>query len=77
MHDNIYSFNYILVSDTEFVSDVFWSHPNFIKLFNIFPIVLVMESIYKSNKYKLPLFEFIDVTSTDVTYFIAIAFMMS
>jgi alpha-glucosidase len=77
LSDNIHSFNYKLVSDTEFVSDVFWSHSNFIKLFNIFPIVLVMESTYKSNKYKLPLFEFIDVTSTDVTYFIAIAFMMS
>jgi alpha-glucosidase len=77
LSDNIYSFNYKLVSDTEFVSDVFWSHSNFIKLFNIFPIVLVMESTYKSNKYKLPLFELIDVTSTDMRYSIAIAFMTS
>jgi hypothetical protein len=46
-------------------------------LFNLLPIVVVMDSTYKTNKYGLPLLEFVGITSTGKTFSIAFAFMMS
>lgn len=41
------------------VRDISWSHPNSVKLFNTFSFVLIIDSIYKTNKYRLPLLEII------------------
>jgi len=60
--------------DSDDVSDVFWAHLNSIKLFNTFSTVLVLDSTYKTNKYRLPLFEFVGNTSTMKTFSIAFAF---
>jgi uncharacterized membrane protein len=51
-----YTYSYRLVFGTKIVNDIFWSHLDSIKLFNIFPIVLIMNSTYKTNKYGLHLF---------------------
>ena len=51
-------------------------HPNGIKLFNTFSTVLVLDSTYKTNKYRLPLLEIVGVTSTELTFSIAFAYMM-
>ncbi|MCH81707.1 FAR1-related protein [Trifolium medium] len=45
-----------------------------LKLFNIFLIVLVMDSTYKTNKYGLLLLEFVGVTSTMLKYSIAFSY---
>src|SRR4030043_1473182 len=64
-------------ANSQNVKDIFWAHPESIKVFNTFPTVLIMDSTYKTNKYCLPLLEFVGVTSTYLTYSIAFAYMMS
>ncbi|KEH19077.1 transmembrane protein, putative [Medicago truncatula] len=48
--------------------DIFFTHPESIKLLNTFPTVLVMDSTYKTNIYRMPLFEIIGCTSTKMMY---------
>ena len=62
---------------SDIVRDIFWAHPDSIKLLNIFPIVLVMDSTYKTNKYRQPLFEIVGMTSTELTFSVAFAYMES
>jgi hypothetical protein len=45
-------------------------------LFNTFSTVLVLDSTYKTNKYRLPLLEFVGNTSTMKIFYIAFAYMM-
>ncbi|XP_068487177.1 uncharacterized protein [Phaseolus vulgaris] len=47
------------------VSDIFWTHPDAVKLLNAFNIVFLMDTTYKTNKYRLPLLEIVGVTCTD------------
>ena len=42
------------------VSDIFWTHPDVVKLLNAFNIVLLMDTTYKTNKYRLPLLVRVD-----------------
>jgi hypothetical protein len=64
--------NYVYFSRTQSesttIEDIFWAHPTFVKLFNNFPTILVMDSTYKTNMYKMPMFEIVGVTSTDLTF---------
>ncbi|KAI5439944.1 hypothetical protein KIW84_025343 [Lathyrus oleraceus] len=63
--------------DSEVVREIFWAHPNSVKLLNIFPIVLVMDNTYKTNKYRQPLFEIVGMTSTELTFAVGFAYMES
>ncbi|MCI23687.1 protein FAR1-RELATED SEQUENCE 5-like, partial [Trifolium medium] len=72
-----YLYSHRVLPGTEMISDIFWAHPDSVKLFNMFPIVLIMGWIYKINKYRLPLLEFVGSTSTEKTYAVAFAFMSS
>ena len=63
--------------ESEVVRDIFWAHPDSVKLLNMFPIVLIMDSTYKTNKYRQPLFEIVGVTSTELTFAVAFAYMES
>ncbi|KAI5436541.1 hypothetical protein KIW84_022873 [Lathyrus oleraceus] len=63
--------------DSEVVRKIFWAHPDSVKLLNIFPIVLVMDSTYKTNKYRQPLFEIVGMKSTELTFAVAFAYMES
>jgi len=38
------------------VQDMFWGRLEYIMLFNTFPTVLIMDSTYKTDTYKMPLF---------------------
>jgi hypothetical protein len=51
------------------------SFPRSVKLSNNFPTVLIMDSTYKTNMYRMSLFEIVGVTSTDMTYSVGFAFM--
>jgi len=53
---------------TNVVQDLFWTHPDSVKLLNVFNIVLMMESTYKTNRYRMPLFEVVGVTSMRLTF---------
>jgi len=48
-----------------------------IKLFNTFSSVLVLDSTYKTNKYCLLLLELVGNTSTQLTFSIGFAYVMS
>ena len=50
--------------ESQTVQDIFWTHPTLVKLFNNFPTVLIMDSMYKTNLYRMPLIEIVGVTST-------------
>ncbi|XP_050890067.1 uncharacterized protein LOC127095416 [Lathyrus oleraceus] len=57
LDDNSYVSRHRTCEDVVIVIDIFWTHPDSIKLFNMFPIVLILDSTYKTNKYRLPLLE--------------------
>lgn len=46
-------------------------------LFNTFPTLLIIDSTYKTNKYRLPLLEMVGLTSTEKTYSIIFSFLES
>ncbi|CAK8543126.1 unnamed protein product [Lathyrus sativus] len=73
--DNSYVFRYKTCDDGVMVRDIFWTHPDSIKLFNTFSTMLILDSTYKTNSYRLPLFEMVSVTSTEKTYAIGFAFL--
>jgi len=62
-------------SESTTIKDIFWAHPTSVKLFNNFPTVLVMDSTYKTNMYKMLMFEVVRVTSTDLTYSVGFGFV--
>ncbi|XP_058733875.1 protein FAR1-RELATED SEQUENCE 5-like [Vicia villosa] len=72
--NNQYVLMYKMCEDKFSVRDIFWFHPESIKLFNTFPTVPIIDSTYKTNKYRLPLLE-IGVTSTEKTFFVGFAFL--
>jgi len=59
------------------VQDIFWTHADSVKLLNSFNIVLMMDSGYKTNKYKMPLLEVVGFTSTGLTSSIALVLLTS
>ncbi|XP_028100558.1 uncharacterized protein LOC114299930 [Camellia sinensis] len=62
-------------NNTITVTDLFWAHPVSLDLFCSFPKVLVMDYTYKTNRYRLPLLEIVGVTSTDMSFSIAFAYL--
>lgn len=71
--------NYVYWSRRRYESDVvrhvFWTHPNLVKLMNIFPIVLIMNTTQTINKYRQPMFEIVGVMSIELTFFIAFTYI--
>ena len=57
------------------IREIFWTHSDSVKLFNTFPTVLIIDSTYKTNKYKLPLLEIVGVTLTEKMYSVGFAFL--
>lgn len=53
---------YRTCEDKVIVRDIFWTHRDSIKLFNMFSNVLIINSMYKTNKYMLPLLKIVGVT---------------
>lgn len=77
MGDNNYVSRYRTSDDGVIVRDIFWTHPDSIKLFNMFSTVLIIDSTYKTNKYKVPLLKIMGVTFTEKTYYVGFAFLDS
>ena len=59
------------------VSDIFWTHPDVVKLLNAFNIVFLMDTTYKTNKYRLPLFEIVGVTCIGLSFSDGFVFLSS
>jgi len=46
-------------SEETTLEDLLFAHPDSIDMLNTFPTVLVMDSTYKTNTYRMPLFEIV------------------
>ena len=57
--------------------NLFWAHPSSIQLLRAFLEVLIMDSTYKSNRYRLPLLEIVGVTSTQMMFSVAFVYLES
>ncbi|XP_058776898.1 protein FAR1-RELATED SEQUENCE 5-like [Vicia villosa] len=73
--DNQYVSSFKACEDIVTVRDIFWTHCESINLFNTFATILIIDSTYKTNKYRLILLEIIGVTSTDKTLSVGFAFL--
>ncbi|KAI4338354.1 hypothetical protein L6164_016693 [Bauhinia variegata] len=60
---------------SDIVKYIFWTHHVSMTLLNAFPIVFMMDSTYKTNKYHLPLLEIVDVTSTELNFSMGFSYM--
>lgn len=74
---NNYVSKYRTCEDEVTVQDIFWIHSDSMKLFNMFPTILIIDSTYKTNKYMLPLLEIVVATSIEKTYYVKFAFLES
>ena len=63
--------------DSDIMRDINWAHPDSVKLLNLFPIVLIMDITYKTNKYRLSMLEIVGMTSTECTFEVAFAYIES
>ncbi|XP_028085433.1 putative protein FAR1-RELATED SEQUENCE 10 [Camellia sinensis] len=57
------------------VTDLFWAHPVSLDLLRTFPRVLIMDCTYKTNRYQLLFLEIMRVTSTHMTFSVAITYL--
>ena len=75
LEEHNYVYFSITQSESTTIEDIFWAHPTSIKLFNNFPTILVMNSTYETNMYKMSMFEIDGFTSTDLTYSVGFGFV--
>ncbi|GAA0175497.1 hypothetical protein LIER_28660 [Lithospermum erythrorhizon] len=68
LEDNGYGYSIQTEPGTNVLSDVLFVHPDSIKLLHAFPYVLIMDSTYNTNRYKLPLFQIVGFVSTGRTF---------
>ncbi|XP_076916955.1 PKS-NRPS hybrid synthetase cheA-like [Bidens hawaiensis] len=60
---------------TNALEDLFFIHPTSYMIYRAFPHVLIIDTKYNTNVYKLPLVQIVGVTSTGKTFTIALAFI--
>ena len=56
------------MNDVNVVRDLFWSHPDAVKLTNSCNLVFLIDNTYKTNRYKLPLLNIVCVAPTGMTF---------
>lgn len=77
LEDDTYVSRYRVYENKVTARDIFWSHPDSIKLLITFPIVIIIDSTYKTNKYKIRLLEIVGVTSTKMVFSVGFAILES
>ena len=63
------------VKDDNVIFDLFWSHPDAVKLTNSYNFVFLIDNTYKTNRYKLSLLDNVGVTPTGMTFSDAFAYL--
>ena len=63
------------MKDENVVHDLFWSHPDAVKLINSCNLVFFIDSTDKTNRYKLSLLDIVGVTPTGMTFSIVFAYL--
>ncbi|XP_077246001.1 protein FAR1-RELATED SEQUENCE 5-like [Tasmannia lanceolata] len=59
------------------LTHLFFSHPNSIALSKSYSNVFIMDCTYKTNKYKMPLFDVVGVTSFNTSFYSCFAFLQN
>ncbi|KAL6556543.1 hypothetical protein OROGR_005831 [Orobanche gracilis] len=57
------------------LTHMFFAHPNFIKLSRSYSSVFVMDSTYKTSRYKMPLLEIVGITSFNTSFYSCFVFL--
>jgi len=57
------------------VHDIFWCHPDAVKLCNACNLVFLIDSTYKTIRYRLSLLDFVGVTPTRMTFTTGFAYL--
>ena len=57
------------------VRDIFWCHPNAVKLVNTCNLMFLIDSTYKTNRYRLSLLDFIGMTPIGMTFSSGFAYL--
>ena len=57
------------------VRDIFWCHPDVVKLCNACNLMFLIDNTYKTNMYRLPLFDFVGVTPTGITFSVGFTYL--
>ncbi|KAH1189093.1 Protein FAR1-RELATED SEQUENCE 5 [Glycine max] len=65
----------MMVKDDNVVRDLFWSHPDAIKLSHSCNLVFLIDDTYKTNRYKLSLLDIVGVTPTGMTFSTGFAYL--
>jgi len=63
------------IKDEDMVRDIFWCHPDAVKLVNACNLVFLINNTYKTNRYRLPLLDFVGVTPTGMTFSSSFAYV--
>jgi len=63
------------LKDEDVVRDIFWCHPDAVKLCNACNLVFLIDSTNKRNRYKLRLLDFVGVTPTGMTFSAGFAYL--
>ncbi|KAH1247798.1 Protein FAR1-RELATED SEQUENCE 5 [Glycine max] len=63
------------LKDDNVVRDLFWSHPDAVKLTNSCNLVFLIDSTYKTNRYNMPLLDIVGVTPTGMTFSVGFAYL--
>ncbi|KAH1225504.1 PKS-NRPS hybrid synthetase [Glycine max] len=63
------------LKDEDVVHDIFWCHPDAMKLANTCNLVFLIDITYKTNRYRLPLLDFVGVTPTGMTFSVGFAYL--
>jgi len=63
------------LKDEDVVCDIFWCHPDAVKLVNACNLVFLIDITYKTNRYRLPLLDFVGVTPIGMTFFAGFAYL--
>ncbi|XP_058726382.1 protein FAR1-RELATED SEQUENCE 5-like [Vicia villosa] len=45
--------------NSNIVADIFWTHPDSVKLLHMFHLVLIFDCTYKTNRYRIPVLEIV------------------
>jgi len=57
------------------VRDIFCCHPNAVKLVNACNLVFLIYNTYKTNRYRLPLLDFVGVTPIGMTFSVGFSYL--
>jgi len=63
------------LNDEDIVRDIFWSHPDAMKLTNACNLVFLIDSTYKTNKYRLSVLDIVGLTPIEMTFLAAFAYL--